>query len=238
MNEIHNKVVPPGKSGRPAKFDASQVTLETMASELALLNLGDFEPLNIKIDTNRFMLEISQFDNAWVDYLPRTDRPNNRQGLVLSNLPGKSYQDNPSLPQASMEAGRRLSENDFNQQTEVYSACTSLHPLLDEFQPLGRTFLVKSNVGGYFVPHRDHPSMPRDSFRIAVFLNNCAPLQYDWLIDTDRKLSIELGRAYYINTRKTHRTMSWVNDSIHLIINIPFTPDNVAKVIAHLQHSH
>ena len=233
-----NKVVPPGISGRAPRFDSKQVTLETVANELALLNLGDFEPLNIKINTNRFMEEISQYDADWVDYLPRTDRPNNRQGLVLTNLPGKTHRDNPSLAQASVDARRRLSENDFNSKTDVYNSCTSLHPLLEEFQPLGRSFLVKSNIGGHFVPHRDHPTMPRESFRLAVFLNNCAPLQYDWLIDTDRKLPIELGRVYYINTRKTHRTISWVNDSIHLIMNIPFNSVNVAKVIAHLQHPH
>lgn len=233
-----NRVVPPGISGRPPKFDASQVSLETVANELALLNLGDFEPLNIKINLNRFMEEIKQYDTDWVDYLPRTDRPNNRQGLVLTNLPGKTHRDNPSLAQASVEARKRLSENDFNSKTDVYNSCTSLHPLLEEFQPLGRTFLIKSNIGGHFVPHRDHPTMPRESFRIAVFLNNCAPLQYDWWIDTDRKLPIEMGRAYYINTRKTHRTISWVNDSIHLIMNIPFTSANVAKVLAHLQHPH
>ena len=71
-----NKVVPPGISGRAPRFDSKQVTLETVANELALLNLGDFEPLNIKINTNRFMEEISQYDADWVDYLPRTDRPN------------------------------------------------------------------------------------------------------------------------------------------------------------------
>lgn len=235
---VQNKVVPPGVSGRPPQFNAKNVDLETVANELALLNLGDFEPLNFRINTSRFMSEIAQFDNDWVDYLPRTDRPNNRKGLVLTNLAGKTHQDNPSLAQASVDAGRRLSENDFNQKTVVYDACTSLHPLLENFSPLGRTFLIKSNIGGYFVPHRDHPTMPRESFRIAVFLNNCAPLQYDWLIDTDRKLPIEMGRAYYINTRKTHRTISWVNDSIHLIMNIPFTSENVSKVLASLQHPH
>jgi hypothetical protein len=233
-----NKIVPPGVSGRAPRFDVNQVTLETVANELALLNLGDFEPLNIKINTNRFMEEIKQYDSDWVDYLPRTDRPNNRQGLVITNLPGKTHQDNPSLAQASVEARKRLSENDFCEKTEVYNTCTSLHPLLEEFQPLGRSFLIKSNIGGHFVPHRDHPTMPRESFRLAVFLNNCAPLQYDWWIDTDRKLPIEIGRVYYINTRKTHRTISWVNDSIHLIMNIPFNSSNVAKVLAHLQHPH
>jgi len=58
------------------------------------------------------------------------------------------------------------------------------------------------------------------------------------LIDTDRKLQIEMGRVYYINTRKTHRTISWADDSIHLIMNIPFNSANVAKTIAHLQHPH
>jgi hypothetical protein len=231
-------VVPPGISGRNPKFDASTVSLETVANELALLNLGDFEPLNIKIDTGKFMQELAQFDNDWVDYLPRTDRVNNRQGLVLSNLPGKTHKDNPSLPEAILSAGKYLTENDFSERTELYNACTSLHPLLDAFQPLGRSFLVRCNMGGYFVPHRDHPVMPRDSFRIVVFLNNCAPIEYDWIMETDKKLNIELGRAYYVNTRKTHRTVSWVDNSIHLIMNIPFTSAHVAKAIAHLKHRH
>ena len=110
---MSNTIVPPGVSGREPKFDARVVNLETVANELALLNLGDFEPLKFKINTRKFMDEIKQFDNDWVEYLPRTDRPNNRQGLVLSNLPGKTHTDNPSLPQASLEAGHRLSENDF-----------------------------------------------------------------------------------------------------------------------------
>jgi hypothetical protein len=233
-----NIVVPPGISGRAPKFNSDEVNLETVANELALLNLGDFEPLNIKINCSQFMSEISQFKDDWVDYLPRTDRPNNRQSLVLSNLPGKTHRDNPSHAQAAVAAGRRLSECEFNSKTEVYDKCNSLRGFLDEFQPLGRTFLVKSNIGGYFVPHRDHPSMPRESFRLVAFLNNCGPLEYDWLIDTDRKLSIEHGRVYYVNTRKTHRTVSWVNDSIHLILNIPFTSANVSKVLAKLQHPH
>lgn len=235
---INNSVVPPGISGRAPTFNANEVDTELLASELVLLNLGDFEPLNIKIDCNQFMHEIQQFNHDWVDYLPRTDRPNNRKGLVITNLKDKNHQDNPSLAQASFDAGKRLSENDFSHPTEVFKKCNSLHELLLEFSPLGRTFLVKSNIGGYFVPHRDHPSMPRESFRLAVFLNNCGPLQYDWISGTDTKLQIEHGRVYYINTRKTHRTISWVNDSIHLILNVPFNSQNVSKVIAHLQHPH
>lgn len=233
----NNVNVPPGVSGKSAKFDISKIDHDTLSCELALLNLGDFEPLNVKINYNQFDYEISKFQDDWVDYLPRTDRPNNRKGLTLTNLPGKTHKDNPSLAQASYEAGRRVSEIEFCNPTEVFNSCPSLHPLLNQFSILGRTFLVKCNTGGYFVPHRDYPSMPRDTFRIAVFLKNCAPLEYDWLMD-DKKLNIELGRAYYINTRKTHRTISWIDDSIHLIVNVPMRPENVSKIISMLQHTH
>jgi len=44
--------------------------------------------------------------------------------------------------------------------------------------------------------------------------------------------------VYYVNTRMTHRTMSWVNDSWHLILNVPFNASNVSKVLENLQHRH
>ena len=228
--------VPPGVSGRAAQYNGI-IDQSTLANELALLNLGPFEPLNIQIDLQKYLQEIKEFDGQWVDYLPRTDRPNNRRALTLTNLPGKTHQDVPSLAEASYAAGRRLSELEFNEKTDVYHACTSLQPFLDSWQPLGRTFIVQSNTGGYFVPHRDHPSMPRECFRLICFLNNCGPLQYDWLMD-DRKMNIQMGQVYYVNTRMTHRTISWVDNSQHLILIVPFTTDNVAKVIANLQHTH
>ena len=228
--------VPLGISGRSAVYTGN-VDTETLSNELTLLNLGPFEPLNIHIDLGKYMQEISQFNDDWTDYLPRTDRPNNRRALTLTNLPGKTHKDVPSLAEASYAAGRRLSELEFSQPTDVYKACTSLQPFLDSWQPLGRTFVVQSNTGGYFVPHRDHPSMPRECFRLIVFLNNCGPLQYDWLMD-DRKMNIQMGQVYYVNTRMTHRTVSWIDNSQHLILNIPFTTENVSKVIANLAHTH
>jgi hypothetical protein len=228
--------VPPGISGRPALYNGN-VDQTTLANEVALLNLGPFEPLNFHINLGQYLQEIKQFDNDWVNYLPRTDRPNNRRAMTLMALPGKTHKENTSLAEASYAAGRQLSELEFNQPTDVYRACSSLHSFLDQWQPLGRTFIVQSNTGGYFVPHRDHPSMPRECFRLIVFLNNCGPLQYDWLMD-DRKMNIQMGQVYYVNTRMTHRTISWVDNSQHLILNIPFTTENVAKVIANLAHTH
>jgi hypothetical protein len=228
--------IPLGVSGRAAQYNGN-VDNEVLSNELALLNLGPFEPLKIHINLGHYMQEISQFDKDWVDYLPRTDRPNNRRGLTLTNMPGKTHRDVPSLAEARYAAGRKVSELEFNEKTEVYYACTSLHPFLEQWQPLGRTFIVQCNTGGYFVPHRDHPSMPREVFRLVVFLNNVGPLQYDWLMD-DRKMYIQPGQVYYVNTRMTHRTISWVDNSQHLILNVPFNTENVSKVIANLAHTH
>lgn len=230
-------IVPPGISGRQANHDMSLITHEHVANELALMTLGSFEPLNMYVDCGKFMQEIEQFKKDWVDYLPRTDRPNNRKALTVTNMPGKTHQDAPSMPQVRLELGRKISELEFCEPTDVYHSCTSLHNFLNQWTPLGRTFLVRSDTGGYFVPHRDHPSIPRETFRLVVFLNNCGPLQYDWLMD-DRKMNIREGQVYYVNTRMTHRTISWVENSIHLILNIPFTTENVAKVIANLSHTH
>ena len=231
-------IVQPGVSGQRPIYDVNNVNLETISNELSLSKLGDFEPLDFKIDCNSFMNEIYKFKDEWVDYLPRTDRPNNRKALVLTNLPGRSHTDDPSLAEAWVRYGRKVSEVEFNSKTDVYNSCYSLHNLLNEFSPLGRSFLVKCDIGGYFVPHRDHPTLPRDVFRVVVFLNNCNTMDYDWIQGIDKKMPIEMGRAYYVNTMQTHRTISWVNDSIHLILNIPATSDNVAKVLAHLQHRH
>ena len=234
----NNVVVPNGISQRPVAYDSSKVDLETLANEMALLTLGDFEPLDFKIDVAQFMRELIPFESDWVEYLPRPNVFNNRKALTLTNLPGKSHRDSPSQAQAIAELGRMVSETEFNNPTVVYQHCNSLKPVLDAFSPLGRSFLINAGPGGHFLPHRDHPAIPRKTFRLAAFLNNCEPLQYDWLIDTDRKLPIEMGRVYYINTRKTHRTISWTPNSIHLIMNIPMTSANVSKVLYHLQHRH
>jgi hypothetical protein len=228
--------VPPGISGRAAQY-AGNIDNETLSNELALLNLGPFEPLNIRIDLGKYIQEIKQFDNDWVNYLPRTDRPNNRKAMTIMSLPGKTHKENTSLAEASYAAGRQLSELEFNQPTDVYKSCTSLRSILDQWQPLGRSMIIRCDTGGYFVPHRDAPSMPRDCFRLVAFLNNCGPLQYDWLMD-DRKMLIQPGQLYYINTRMTHRTISWVDNSQHLILNVPMNTANVAKVIASLAHTH
>jgi len=225
---------------------ANYFNTNNLAAELALASIGNFEPLEWKIDHQSVDAVIAQkYSNDWVPYLPRTDRPNNRKALTLTTLEGWDHKSVPSLAEATQKLGRPVKETEFCHPTQLYQDCNqsshsayiSLKDFLDIWQPLGRTFIVNSGIGGYFVPHRDHPGMPRPVFRLVVFLKNVGPLDYDWWMD-DRKANIEIGRVYYVNTRMTHRTISWVEDSWHLILNVPMTPENVDKVLKHLQHRH
>lgn len=224
-------------SGQERGMKTKNVDLEYISAESNLLSIGDFEPLDIKIECAAFSNEINKFNGDWVEYLSRPDRANNRKAISLVNYPGWGHAKNPSIPESIKEIGRLMSELEFNEKTIAYHGLPSLHMLLDKFPTLGRTFIVNCGIGGYFVPHRDHPTYPREVFRLICFLKNCGTYDYDWLSD-DKKINIEQGRVYYVNTRRMHRTISWVPNSMHLILNVPFTITNVNTVLRSLQHRH
>ena len=117
---VDNVVDLPAGKRKLHNFPAGEVTQDTLLNELGLLQLGIFEPLYFYVDPEKYRHEIQLFDNDWVNYLPKEGRPNNREGLAITNLPGKTHQDNPSLPQASRAAGRKLDDADFNEFTELY----------------------------------------------------------------------------------------------------------------------
>lgn len=203
--------------------------------ELQLQALGDFELLKFHINLNQLQSELSAYDDKWVPYLQREGRVNNREGLCLVGLEGDSYDDSLSMPEAKKRTGRKLTECDFDTPTQLYHDLPALHELLDYWQPLGRTMLVKTNQGGYFPPHRDQPILTRDTFRVVAFIANVDHKHYEWEMNGQR-WPIASGDVFYVDTRKTHRTHSWENGSIHLIMNIPKTWENVLKLTSALKY--
>lgn len=207
-----------------------------IACEMQLDAIGDFVPLNFKADLFQFQQEIKKYKDMWVPYLHREGVLNDRQGLNLVGLPGDSLTDSLSMPEAMKRTGRRLTELDFDTPTDLYYDLKSIHPLMEAFPKLGRCSLVKVNTGGWFPKHRDGILLQRNTFRIVLFLTNTGHQHYEWEHDY-RVRQIEEGRAYYIDTRKTHRTHSYVHDSIHLVMNIPKTYENVLRVLDMLDAS-
>jgi len=207
-------------------------TSEDIKCELQLQALSLMEPLRFEIDTKLFKQELAYFNDKWVPYLRREGVSNDREGICLMSMPGDSFKDGLSMPEACARHGRKLSECDFNSKTEAYERLTSLHEVLDFFQPLGRTMLIKTNAGGWFPPHKDAPELTRDCFRIAGFLSpQTGPDSYEWHME-NQTWPIVPGTLYYVDTRKTHRTHSWKNNSIHLIVNVPKTWENVIKLMS------
>ena len=153
---------------------------EQMRCEQQLAMLGDYTRLKFKIDVKKFGQEIESYDNNWTNYLPRDGKDNSRQGLMLWGLEGDSPSDSLSLPEARQRAGRKVMEADFKYPTQLYKDLTSIHDLCDYFAPLGRTFLIRANAGAYFPPHRDHPYLTRDCFRIVAFLENTHNDVFEW----------------------------------------------------------
>lgn len=213
----------------PDKYDPS---FEDLRCELQLQALSVFEPLNFLIDYGKFKKEIEPWNDKWVPYLRREGISNDREGLLLVGLDGDKPYDSLSRPEANKRVGRDLYETEFNTPTELYQDLTCLHELLNYWSPLGRTMLVKTNAGGWFPPHKDAPQLTRDTFRVIAFIGTSVDHEsYEWEMD-GRRWPIKQNRAYYVDTRKTHRTHSWVNDSIHLVMNIPRTWENIIKLLS------
>jgi len=204
---------------------------EDIKCELQLQALSDFEPLNFLIDPGQFRKEIAKYENSWKPYLRREGVSNDREGLLLVGMEGDTPEDESSRPEKMRAAGRWIHEDEFNVPTQAYHDLTCLHDLLNYWQPLGRTFLVRCNAGGWFPPHKDDPLINRRCFRVAAFLGpNVDHEAFEWVQD-GRTVPIKKDRAYYVDTRKTHRTHAFVDNSIHLIMNIPKTWENVIKLI-------
>lgn len=208
-------------------------THEDIKCEMQLDAIGSFEPLMWKFDIHEFKQQMEPWNDKWVPYLQREGWSNNREGLCLHGLDGDKPTDSLSMPEAVIRAkNRNLKETDFAHPTQLYDDLPILHDMLDYFSPLGRTMLVKSNAGGWFPPHRDNPSLTRETFRIVAFLSETTSSEaYAWEMN-GRKMDIVPGRAYYVDTRKTHRTFSWQDNSVHLIVNVPKTWENVLKLIS------
>jgi len=212
--------------------DKMEPTLEDIKCELQLGALDCVEPLNFNIDYGKFKKEIESWKYRWVPYLRREGVSNDREALLLVGMDGDKPDDYVSRPEACKRAGRYLDETDFTTKTSLYTELSCLHDLLNYFDPLGRTMLIKSNAGGWFPPHKDDPMLTRSCFRIAAFIGpNVDHESFEWHMD-GRQWNIRANRAYYIDTRKTHRTNSWNNDSYHLIMNIPKTWENVVKLMS------
>ena len=94
---------------------------------------------------------------------------------------------------------------------------------------IGRSHILHLPPGGYFPPHRDlHYMKQQNSLRVLVPLKGCNPPDMYFMYE-NKPLHFEHGRAYFLNTNKSHNLFSF-KDSYMLVLNIK-TSEEVYQIL-------
>ena len=199
-----------------------------------LLTYGDFIPLKPRCSVNKLFDEIKIFDFA--QYNPRKDIK--RYGLSITSLRGEvNGIDLDSLLEIWKETGKMYTESDFSTFTAVYNASSEIQNLIEPFKDhIARSHILNLKPGGYFPPHRDTTVIKEpDDFRVIVPLKRCNPPDMYFMYE-DKSLHFDHGRAYFLNTNKTHSVFSH-NDSYFIVFNVKNNEDSIKLIGEHFLYT-
>ena len=101
---------------------------EDIWCEMQLQVIGDFAPLEIKVDEQLLKKELKQYDDKWAPHLRREGVTNDREGLLLVGAEGDSVGDSLSMPEVRKRLGevpgKRILEKDLCYPTEAFHNLT------------------------------------------------------------------------------------------------------------------
>ena len=197
----------------------------------SLLSFGDLIPLKLKCDVKKLFDETEEF--VYLKYNPRKDIE--RYGLSITSLDGSlNGIDLDSIKEYNKENNTEYDELSFNKFTSVYHASSEIQKIVEPFKNhIGRSHILSLAEGGYFPPHRDLPVYveQQNSLRILVPLKSCNPPDMYFMYE-DKPLHFEHGRAYFLNTNKSHNLFSFKGSEM-IVLNIK-TNEEVYKIIGDL----
>jgi len=197
----------------------------------SLLSFGDLIPLKLKCDVKKLFDETEEF--VYLKYNPRKDIE--RYGLSITSLDGSlNGIDLDSIKEYNKENNTEYDELSFNKFTKVYHTSPEIQKIVEPFKNhIGRSHILSLQEGGYFPPHRDLPVYveQQNSLRILVPLKGCNPPDMYFMYE-DKPLHFEHGRAYFLNTNKSHNLFSFKGSEM-IVLNIK-TNEEVYKIIGDL----
>ena len=197
----------------------------------SLLSFGDLIPLKLKCDVKKLFDETEKF--VYLKYNPRKDIE--RYGLSITSLDGSlNGVELDSIKEYNKENNTEYDELSFNKFTEVYHTSSEIQKIVEPFKDhIGRSHILSLQEGGYFPPHRDLPVYveQQNSLRILVPLKGCNPPDMYFMYE-DKPLHFEHGRAYFLNTNKSHNLFSFKGSEM-IVLNIK-TNEEVYKIIGDL----
>ena len=197
----------------------------------SLLSFGDLIPLKIRCDVKKLFSEVKDF--KYLQYNPRKDIK--RYGLSITSLDGNmDGVDLDSIKEYNKENNTEYDELSFNKFTEVYNVSSEIQKIVEPFKNhIGRSHILHLAEGGYFPPHRDLPVYveQQNSLRVLIPLKGCNPPDMYFMYE-DKPLHFEHGRAYFLNTNKSHNLFSFKGSDM-IVLNIK-TNEEVYKIIGDL----
>ena len=197
----------------------------------SLLSFGDLIPLKLKCNVKKLFDETEEF--VYLKYNPRKDIE--RYGLSITSLDGSlNGIDLDSIKEYNKENNTEYDELSFNKFTKVYHTSSEIQKIVEPFKNhIGRSHILSLQEGGYFPPHRDLPVYveQQNSLRILVPLKGCNPPDMYFMYE-DKPLHFEHGRAYFLNTNKSHNLFSFKGSDM-IVLNIK-TNEEVYKIIGDL----
>ena len=195
-----------------------------------LTRFGDYYPLRIQNNLENIIDDLEN-NFEWVQYNPT--KKIDRYGLSITSLDGNlsGRPDLDSLYEYYSRTKIVHKESDFNVKTEVYSYFKEWLDPIEEF--LGRTHVIKLNMGGFFPPHRDNKNFNIDSFRLFLPLNYNTNSHFFLLENT--KLEFENGKVYFIDTAKMHTLFNTGEQPFYfVVINLSLSEESVTRVLRFL----
>lgn len=236
------------KQGRPLEFgkevrpqyhllpkEKTFPSEEHLACELQLTSLGVWEPLNIHINESLYKENEKEIKEYWRPFQPKEGIVNDRESILVYGPENSNPNDPCGLAQMAAKLGYKPSEDSMNFPTIAKNKLSCFNEVFDFFSPLGRTFLVKLNAGGFYPPHRDHTLLNRPTFRLIIFIGNNSTDTLRWEVE-DKLVHFIPNTVYYVDTRKTHRLWSSAPGSTMLVMNVVKNWTNVLKVVTKLKY--
>lgn len=212
-----------------------KISPEDLQCELQLDAIGPWEALNFQIDPNKWLNDQKDLVDLWRPFQPKEGILNDRDSILLYGMHGDTPTSPTGLAQYKKKLGYKPKESALCFPTEAASLLTCCNEVFNYFGPLGRSFLIRLNAGGFYPKHRDHLLLNRDTFRLIAFLGDSQD-SMEWEVAGQIKQFLP-NTVYYVDTRKVHRLSSWNTNSTMVVINVRKNWLNVLKVLSRLKHS-
>jgi hypothetical protein len=222
---------------KPSDFTSSvnaQISQEHLMCELQLTAIGCWEPLDFEIDFQTWQSNSANLEHMWRPFQPKEGINNDRDSILLFGLENDTATSPTGLSHVHAKLGYFPKETEFTYPTEAVPLLTSCKEIMDFFDPMCRSFIIRLNAGGFYPRHRDHFLLNRETFRLITFLGDSSD-HMEWEVEGNVKTFLP-NTTYYVDTRKMHRLSSWNHGSTMIVWNVRKTWSNVLKVLTRLKH--